>query len=201
MARQSVYPSNALDLLSHLDDCVNFTEAAAASLQASLGRFEPGIRDLPRLSKILSNNHHFLVLPTTQVQSHQAAVSTSLAPQIENLIAKAEGAVASQVRKVAILEERLAIVQSARAVPTMVVQPDLPEAGDQEDEEGTEEENGEEGDGWGGKSKLDGLEMRELTIAQRRKVIMLKGKRERLERERKELMDRQNEGDGEDEGA
>lgn len=83
----------------------------------------------------------------------------------------------------------------------MVVQPDLPEAGDQEDEEGTEEENGEEGDGWGGKSKLDGLEMRELTIAQRRKVIMLKGKRERLERERKELMDRQNEGDGEDEGA
>jgi hypothetical protein len=63
MARQSVYPSNALDLLSHLDDCVNFTEAAAASLQSSLGRFEPGIRDLPRLSKILCNNHVSWALP------------------------------------------------------------------------------------------------------------------------------------------
>lgn len=57
MARQSVYPTNAIDLLNHLDDCVNFTEAAAASLQSSLGKFEPGIKDLPRLTKILSNKH------------------------------------------------------------------------------------------------------------------------------------------------
>jgi DASH complex subunit SPC19 len=57
MARQSVYPTSAIDLLNHLDDCVNFTEAAAASLQSSLNKFETGISDLPRLTKILANKH------------------------------------------------------------------------------------------------------------------------------------------------
>jgi DASH complex subunit SPC19 len=127
---------------------------------------------------------HFLVLPATHVQSHQSAVSHSLAPQIEALIVKAENAIASQSKKVSNLEERFAIVQSAR-VPPVAVLPTLP-AEDQGDRD-QDIEDVDEGDSWG-KSRLDGLEIKELTVAQRRKVIMLKGKRERLERERRELM-------------
>lgn len=63
--------------------------------------------------------------------------------------------------------------------------PALPPKVEEVEEEGDQQEEEEEG-GWG-KSKLDGLELKYLTVAQRRKVIMLKGKRERLERERREL--------------
>jgi DASH complex subunit SPC19 len=83
---------------------------------------------------------------------------------------------------VANLEERLSIVQSARN--TTQILPPQPEEVVEREEEDEDEEDG----GWG-KSKLDGLELKSLTVAQRRKVIMLKGKRERLERERRDLED------------
>ena len=38
-------------------------------------------------------------------------------------------------------------------------------------------------------SKLTGLEMKDLNPAQRRKVIMLRGKRDRLEKERARLLE------------
>lgn len=82
------------------------------------------------------------------------------------------------------LEERLAIVRSARPVSA---RPPVREEPADEGFDGEEEEEDEVG-----RSKLDGLDLKELTVAQRRKVIMLRGKRERLERERREL-----EGDGE----
>jgi hypothetical protein len=56
-----------------------------------------------------------------------------------------------------------------------------------------QENGGEEGDsgsglaGSGSGSKLDGLEMKDLSIPQRRKVAMLRNKRERLEKELEKL--------------
>lgn len=54
-------------------------------------------------------------------------------------------------------------------------------------ETGTESE-GETENGTGNTgSKLDGLELKELSIPQRRKVVMLRNKRERLEKELERL--------------
>ena len=60
--RESVYPTGAggttsFDFLNHLEDCVTATEECTATLQAGLDRLEPGIRDLPRLTKVLGNRH------------------------------------------------------------------------------------------------------------------------------------------------
>ena len=92
------------------------------------------------------------------------------------------------------LEERLRILQSAR-LP--VVPP--PSVGDVSGLRGDvnglrgdvsglrgEEEGGEDGVGEEG-SRIAGLEMKELDPAQRRRVVMLRGRRERLEKERARL--------------
>jgi len=122
---------------------------------------------------------HYLVLPHPTILAHKSALSTSLAPQIDQLITKAESSVEAEQGRVKRLEERLSILQSARL-------PLLPETSFREHD--TEEEIGgvgveEEDEG----SKLVGLEMKELNPAQRRKVVMLKAKRERLEKERARL--------------
>lgn len=130
---------------------------------------------------------HYLVLPATQVQSHQSALSHSLAPQIEALIAKAEVVVSSQAKRVTNLEERLEIVRSAARQQLGAAAQASVSAGATAAAGAGADETQEADDADVGRSKLDGLEMRELTVAQRRKVVMLRGKRDRLEREWREL--------------
>lgn len=95
------------------------------------------------------------------------------------------------------MEGRLGVLQSARLplVPRFDEQDSDAGAGSGRDDgvEGVsngedllgEEDGSETGTGTG--SKLEGLVVKELSHAQRRKVIMLKAKRERLERERARL--------------
>jgi DASH complex subunit SPC19 len=52
-------------------------------------------------------------------------------------------------------------------------------------EEGSTEAEGEGGDVW--TSKLDGIEMKGLSVVQAKKIRILKNKRERLEKERIKL--------------
>lgn len=94
--------------------------------------------------------------------------------------------VEAEKAKVVNLEERLSILQSAR----------LPRQQQEEYKKRKEKQDHLEmemdtdrGVGEGEGSKLDGLDMKELNMAQRRKVMMLKGKRERLEKERARLME------------
>lgn len=58
LPRESVYPTPpSSDYLNALEDCVQATEACSRSLQIGLDRFEPGVKDLPRLTKIFKHKH------------------------------------------------------------------------------------------------------------------------------------------------
>ncbi|ORY22033.1 Spc19-domain-containing protein [Naematelia encephala] len=176
------------DFLAHLEECISATESCSSTLQKGVERLEPGTKDLPRLTKILRNKHHYLLLPHPTIQSHTAALSTSLAPQIDALITKAENLVQGQSGRVDRLAERLSILQSARlprSNPTPIVDTDKtvkstglgPERGDEQGTEGNQQS-----------CKISHLEMKDLSVGQRRKVVMLRGKRERLEKEREKLL-------------
>lgn len=78
------------------------------------------------------------------------------------------------------LEERLSILQAAQlplSADPVVSHPTSGGGMDSADLDGAEES-----------SALDGLSMADMSAAQRRKVIMLRGKRQRLEKERRKLM-------------
>jgi hypothetical protein len=57
--RESVYypQQPSFDHLTHLDECVTATVSCAEVLSSGLERLQPGIQDLPRLTKVLSNTH------------------------------------------------------------------------------------------------------------------------------------------------
>lgn len=57
LPRESVYPTAAPDLIAHLADCIYFTHASAESLGTTLARLQPGVQDLPRLTRVLGNQH------------------------------------------------------------------------------------------------------------------------------------------------
>ena len=111
------------------------------------------------------------------MQAHKNLLSQALAPQIDGLIAKAESSIDAQRAKIARLEERLAILQQSRAAPTQPAQNDSTSSIDHGEND--------QDDVWD--SKLEGIDMKALTPAQRRQFIMLKGKRKRLEEERNTL--------------
>lgn len=133
LPRESVYPTPpSSDYLNALEDCVQATEACSRSLQIGLDRFEPGVKDLPRLTKIFKHKHvsalqcrnpccamlttimelALLVLPEPTIAAHKAALSHSLAPQIDHLIAKTDSMVESEKTKVGNLEERVRVLGS-----------------------------------------------------------------------------------------
>jgi DASH complex subunit SPC19 len=90
---------------------------------------------------------------------------------------RAEALLSSESLRVKNLEDRLNILHSARLPNIEPVRPAHPRTFARE-AEGPGEEEG---------SRLEGLELKDLNPAQRRKVAMLRGKRERLEKERRAL--------------
>ena len=123
------------------------------------------------------------MLPYPTILAHKSALTTSLAPQIDTLISKAESHIGASSGKIQRLEERLGILQSARLPVLEELRTSIPKTF----ADGLEVEEQDVG-GAGEERYLDGLEMRELSVAQRRKVVMLKGKRERLDKERAKLL-------------
>ncbi|KAL7420555.1 hypothetical protein Q5752_004506 [Cryptotrichosporon argae] len=173
--RESVYPIPATDFLGYLEDCIQATERCTDTLGKALTRLEPGTRDLPRLTKIFTHKHHFLVLPAPVITQHKAALSSSLAPQIDGLIARAETLLEGERGKLENLEARLEIIHSARLPAASA--PRAPPSADGHDLPPLPP----------GQTYLDQLDAKDLAPAQRRKVAMLRGKRERLEKEKARL--------------
>ncbi|WVR06586.1 hypothetical protein IAU60_003618 [Kwoniella sp. DSM 27419] len=171
LPRESIYPAPpSSNFLNALEDCVEATEACTVTLQKGLERLEPGTRDLPRLTRVMKHKHHYLVLPEPTISAHKSALATSLAPQIDQLIVKAETQVDTEKSKVANLEERLRILEMARPKPAAQAQsaPSTAAVTCLPTDTG---------------SKIADLNLRELSILQRKKVMMLKAKREKLEKE------------------
>ncbi|WVQ73283.1 hypothetical protein IAR50_002851 [Cryptococcus sp. DSM 104548] len=181
LPRESVYPQPPSSGYLHaLEDCVQATEACSRTLGIALEKFEPGVRDLPRLTKIFRHEHHFLVLPEPTITAHKAALSHSIAPQIDQLIARADRSVKSEQVKMANLEERLKILESARHRPSSSLPPLSSSVQSAETSSpGPSQEDTS--------CKITDLNMRELSILQRKKVMQLKAKRERLEKEMERL--------------
>ncbi|WVW84979.1 hypothetical protein I302_107015 [Kwoniella bestiolae CBS 10118] len=177
LPRESIYPTPpSNDFLNALEDCVSATERCSSTLNEGLRKLEGGTGDLGRLTKVMRHKHHFLVLPEPTILAHKSALSTSLAPQIDQLIVRAEGMVEHEKSRVSTLEERLIILQSARSpildeLPNASLPSSLVEEKDPQDTS----------------CKISDLNLRELSILQRKKVMMLKQKRERLERELERL--------------
>jgi len=74
-SRTSTYPlppTTSFQHLSHLEDCIRATESCSSALSSGLTRLQPGVADLPRLTKILSNKH---VCPSSLPYHHFFACS------------------------------------------------------------------------------------------------------------------------------
>ena len=123
-------------------------------------------------------NQRFLVLPETTVHTHKAALAHHLTPQIENLIAKTESSLEAQRAKIKRLEEKLSILEDARGVSRGMDDGPMPVQAGVVDDVGEEQSMD---------SQLDDVDMKGLDAAQRKRMIMLKGKRRRLEAERQAL--------------
>jgi DASH complex subunit SPC19 len=101
-----------------------------------------------------------------------AALSTTLAPQIDTLMSRAEHLVEIERSRISSMEETVRILQKG---PSLAPGPGRNQAQNQETDEDDAEK---EGAGWG--DKLSGVEMDGMTVVQRRKVTMLRNKRERM---------------------
>ncbi|RXK35773.1 hypothetical protein M231_06959 [Tremella mesenterica] len=186
--RESTYPVPSHDFLYSLEECVQATESCCETLTRGLENLELGTRDLPRLGKVLRNKHHYLVLPQPTIQSYKSSLSSTLAPQIDALISRADNLLQEESIHMNRLEERLGILQSAKLPEVSNTSSEVTGSGNRRSkaDEVNRGRKGDEGDTKGG-SKLEGIEMKDLNPAQRRKIIMLRGKRERLEKERERL--------------
>ncbi|WWC62879.1 uncharacterized protein I303_105477 [Kwoniella dejecticola CBS 10117] len=185
LPRESIYPNPpSSDFLNALEDCVQATEGCSRILNDGLNKFQPGTRDLPRLTKVMKHKHHFLVLPEPTILAHKSALSTSLAPQIDQLIVKAETMVDGEKSKVNTMEERLKILESAKIPPA---EAEIQHANPLSNSTNTSKSSAGQGTGTDTSCKIAELNMRDLSILQRKKVMMLKTKRERLEKELERL--------------
>ena len=131
---------------------------------------------IPYVSR--THTQRFLVLPETTVHTHKAALAHHLTPQIENLISKAESSLEAQRAKIKRLEEKLSILEDARGASSGGVDdkqaPAQPPVDDFDEDQSMD-------------SQLEDVDLRGLDAAQRKRLIMLKGKRRRLEAERQAL--------------
>ncbi|KAL1405830.1 hypothetical protein Q8F55_007508 [Vanrija albida] len=171
-ARDSLYPVPQGDFLKSLEECVGATEACVGSISGAIDALEPGVADLPRLSTIYRNMHYYLVVPEPKINHHKALYAASLSPQIEQLIQRAETLVSAEGASVRRLEERLAMLETARlpAIPAAPARPSTFADLDERDEGET-------------RCRLDGVDTKGASIAQARKIGLLKKKREKLEQE------------------
>lgn len=121
---------------------------------------------------------YYVVVPEPKLDHHKALYAASLSPQIDQLIERAEQLVAAEGAGVGRLEERLAMLETAR-LPAFPAAPARPSTfADLDDRE--------EGDT---RCRLDGVDTKGASMAQARKIGLLKKKREKLELEMARLQE------------
>lgn len=78
-------------------------------LNSSLAILDTGTRDLPRLTRVLSQTRHFELAPSSALHSAQDDVLSELRPEIERLFAQAEKVVEGRERREEWLRARWAL--------------------------------------------------------------------------------------------
>ena len=82
-----------------LAGCVASLSASCNVLQGSLSTLDQGIADFPRLIHVLQNTRHFEIIPESVVLEAQNDIRDEIAPQREELIARAQKALNQLERK------------------------------------------------------------------------------------------------------
>ena len=81
-----------------LSGCVASLSASCNILQSSLTTLDQGIADFPRLSHVLQNQRHFELLPESEVLDAQRDLKEEVGPQREELLNRANKALAQLER-------------------------------------------------------------------------------------------------------
>ncbi|KAJ9098283.1 hypothetical protein QFC21_004612 [Naganishia friedmannii] len=170
------------DYLSFLGSCVAATESSVDTIERSITNLEPGVTDLPRLTKVLANEHLYLLLPDPLLQEYKIELADSLVPQINTLVERAEEVIQRDEKKMKSLEERLAIIR-ANKNPT---DPDALQTKSANARNATATAFPSSSSSAVAAAKhvpTPTFDTKSLNPAHRRKMVMLKGRRERLEKE------------------
>ncbi|CCU77558.1 unnamed protein product [Blumeria hordei] len=91
---------------SPLASSVASLRESLAHLESSISILAHGTADFPRLATVLSSTRHFEVTPSTNLAAAQAALAADLAPAVQQLVARAETALAKRERQVQQLQAR-----------------------------------------------------------------------------------------------
>ncbi|KAJ9119425.1 hypothetical protein QFC24_005658 [Naganishia onofrii] len=170
------------DYLSFLGSCVAATESSVDTIDRCITNLQPGVSDLPRLTKVLANEHLYLLLPDPLLQEYKTELADSLVPQINTLVERAEEVIERDEKKMKSLEERLAIIRANKD----------PTDADTQQTKSTNARNptitafasSSSASAVAAKhAPTPTFDVKSLNPAHRRKIVMLKGRRERLEKE------------------
>ncbi|BGP24328.1 hypothetical protein JCM10295v2_003238 [Rhodotorula toruloides] len=90
-ARQSMYPSPpGASHWTALDACSAALQASCSNLESAVGILHQGTMDLPRLAGIVQSRRMFDLVTEPEVFSAQRALANEMAPQVDELIRRAE---------------------------------------------------------------------------------------------------------------
>ncbi|KAG7575485.1 hypothetical protein FFLO_00304 [Filobasidium floriforme] len=165
------------DNLYHLEECVKAAEQCVQTQDRAISQLATGIRDLPRLTAILHNERHFLLLPEPLLRQYKGELAEDLSPQIDTLIDRAEKAISRHEKRAGDLRQTLELVKNSSLDPAT-----LPSSTNSTSTIAQSKPNSSARNP--GKIPFD---MKQLDAAQKRRFIMLKGKKDRLERELSKL--------------
>ncbi|KAJ9117580.1 hypothetical protein QFC22_004430 [Naganishia vaughanmartiniae] len=169
------------DYLSFLGSCVAATESSVDTIDRCIMNLQPGVSDLPRLTRVLANEHLYLLLPDPLLQEYKTELADSLVPQINTLVERAEEVIERDEKKMKSLEERLAIIRANKNPSEQDAQQTNPSTA--RARTATAFVSSSSAGGAAKNIPTPAFDAKSLNPAHRRKLVMLKGKRERLEKE------------------
>ncbi|KAI9888910.1 MAG: hypothetical protein M1814_006142 [Vezdaea aestivalis] len=73
-----------------LASCVNTLKTSLSLLDSSIATLDSGVRDFPRLAKVLTTTRHFELVPESRLQAAQSHLHAEIAPEVASLLAKVE---------------------------------------------------------------------------------------------------------------
>ncbi|OLL22660.1 DASH complex subunit SPC19 [Neolecta irregularis DAH-3] len=100
--------------VSHsLSGCVSSLTASVQTMAVALDTLHQGICDFPRLASVLACNRHFELVAKSDIFAAQHAIAAEVAPQVHELLKRAEAALAKLERRKNALQSK-ADLQSVR---------------------------------------------------------------------------------------
>lgn len=92
--------------MATLTPAVHSLSSSLALLTSSISILDTGVSDFPRLTKVLTTQKHFEVLPEHQLREAQQSLVDEIAPAISQLLSTAENYVSQLARKEESLKAR-----------------------------------------------------------------------------------------------